>query len=254
MPNDDINYPVTNSDEWLQPSDEKKVGVMMLTRVPNDINSMAVAYFKYPPAGQDGPVCANEYICSRLGRQLGLPTAKVQFREFDQKNGVLSFLVAVEAIPWDQVPSKIKNAMPLYLHDYKLLAKSLVFDAFINNVDRHGDNFMISRISPQEEKYNFHLIDHGHALLGPSSTPTPNIFNFQQHVMLVELQALKENGMKFFNTALKAVTDLSETTISNIIDEVPEPYLPTDLKAAAKAMLLGRQQNIYNEFKKYVES
>lgn len=249
---DDINYPVINTDNWLQPTGEKKAGVQMLTRVPDDINGMAVAYFKYPPEGQNGPVSANEYICSKIGRKIGLPTAKVQFREFDGKHGVLSFLVDVEPTPWNQVPTKIKNAMPLYFYDFKLLAKMLVFDVFINNIDRHGDNFMISRVSPQEEKYKFHLIDHGHALLGPSAEHTQNTFNFNQHIMLQELNELKTKGIKFFNKALKDVTDLSEMDINQIIDQVPDTYLTNEDKIAAKSMLLERQQKIYNEFSMYI--
>jgi hypothetical protein len=243
---------IVNTDEWLQTTDEKKTGVQMLTRVPNNINGMAAAYFKYPPPGQDGPVSANEFVACRIGRSLHLPTAKVQFKEFDGKHGVLSYLVAVEPTPWNQVPMKIKTALPLYLHDFKLLPNVLVFDTFINNIDRHGDNFMISRLTPLEEKYHFHLIDHGHSLLGPTLNQPPASFNFPQHIMLSELQDLRKNGIEYFHDALKLVTDLSEDSLRTIIFMVPDTYITKEQRDQMLQLLLQRQQTIYNEFKSYV--
>jgi len=253
MVNED-QEPVLNNDDWLQVAGEKKAGVQMLTRVPSDINGMAAAYFKYAPPGQDGPVAANEFVASRLGRLLNLPTAKVQFKEFDGKSGILSFHVATEAVPWNQVPQLIKTDLPLYLNDYDLLAHVTVFDVLINNIDRHGDNLMASRLAGRKVKYLFHLIDHGHTLLGPTANPTPNVFSFPQHIMLPELQALKRHGIEFFEDALRAAQNIEEAAVVAIVDAVPDTYITSQQRQQMKELILQRQQTLYNEFKRYVQT
>lgn len=243
-----MDYPATNTDEWTQVGPEKKQGVLNLVRDTGDVATVTVSWFKYRLSDDNGPIPANEFIASKLGILLDLPVAKIQFKEFDGKMGSLSFSVAAEPYKWAQFPFKAN--IPAYIEEYELLAHILVFDVFINNLDRNPDNLIYE--STRRRKYRLHLIDHGHSLLGPSSSPTPKeIFSFDQHVMIQELKELFDHGIDFFKDALTKVQNISEAQIDEILTFVPSNYLDGIQRVAIKDMLLYRRDNIYNEVELY---
>jgi hypothetical protein len=238
-----------NNDDWIQIGSEKKSGVLNLAKIPSHVGDVGTAWFKYRLNNSVGPIPANEYIASCLGNLLNLPVAKIQFKEFEGRDGVLSFIVAPEPYTWSQFP--YKEDIAAYIQDFDMLAYMLVFDVFINNVDRNPDNLLYSRATMNRRKYHFHLIDHGHSLWGPGTEPSTNDFRFEQHIMLEELRKLFNHGLEFFEPALNNVKNISTEQIQQIIEAVPEKYLTDQQKQHTKELLLSRQEKIYNEFETY---
>jgi hypothetical protein len=240
-------YPPVNTDNWVQIGIEKKSGVLNVIKDSSDVADMTVAWFKYRINNDAGPIPANEFICSKLGQLLHLPVAKIQFKEFAGHLGTLSFIVAPEPNKWAHFP--YKTSLPAHIENYDLLAEIIVFDVFINNLDRNPDNIIYSKVPTRRNKYFLHLIDHGHCLLGPSTQPTPkDNYNFDQHIQLNEFKELLTNGIDYFHDAIMKVQQITETNINEILELVPSEYLTDEQKIAAKDMLLHRAETIYNEF------
>ncbi len=251
MPRDD--YPPTNTDSWTQYGPERKSGVLNLIRDSNDVGQIMACWFKYPLSEESGPIPANEFIACRLGELLRLPVAKIQFKEFTDKQGSISLSVAPEPLKWATFPYKTK--LPVYLDDYDSLAKIVVFDVWINNTDRNADNLLYSQVEDKRKKYRLHLIDHGHALYGPSKAPSPmDDFNFPAHVMLPELMALFEHGIDFFDEAIQAIQHVTDAQIAKIIDMVPGQYLSLEQREHIKNMLSYRRENLYNRIEEKCRS
>lgn len=245
---DTNDYQPINTDDWVQIGEEKKSGVLNVVKNTSDVGDISVAWFKFRVNDDVGPIPANEFICSKLGKILNLPVAKIQFKEFAGRHGTLSFSVATEPYKWAQFP--YKSSLAAHVFNYDLLAEILVFDVFINNLDRNPDNLIYSKASTTRNKYELHLIDHGHCLLGPSQQPTANDnFNFDQHIQIPEFKELLNNGMDFFHDAInKVVNTITEAEIDRIMAEVPTQYLTDEQKTQAKAMLLYRKEKLYNEY------
>lgn len=245
---DSNDYPPTNTDDWIQIGQEKKSGVLNVVKNSSDVADISVAWFKYRTTEEAGPIPANEFISSKLGRLLNLPVAKIQFKEFAGHHGTLSFSVATEPYKWAQFP--YKSNLAAHIFNYDLLADILVFDVFINNLDRNPDNLIYSKVSTTRNKYDLHLIDHGHCLLGPSQQPTPNDnFNFDQHIQIPEFKELLTNGMDFFHDAINRISNtVTEAEIDRIMSEIPEQYLNEEQKNHTKAMILYRKEKLYNEY------
>src|SRR5688572_16685390 len=94
------DYPPVNTDPWTQYGEMRKSGVLNLIRDSRDVGQITTCWFKYRTHEESGPIPANEFIACKLGEQLGLPVAKIQFKEFAEKQGSISLLVAPEPLKW----------------------------------------------------------------------------------------------------------------------------------------------------------
>lgn len=240
------DYPSINTDAWTQYGPERKSGVLNLVRDSNDVGQIMACWFKYPQSNDSGPIPANEFIACKLGELLDLPVAKIQFKDLAGKKGSISLSVAPEPLKWANFPYKSK--LQVYLDNYDVLSQIIAFDVWTNNQDRNADNLLYSQAEQRKKKYKLHLIDHGHAIYGPSSQPTPKeAFSFNTHVLLPELSGLFSHGIDFFRGAIEEIQHIKDEQIHAIIDLVPEGYMTQEQKDYVKNMLSYRRDKLYNE-------
>jgi hypothetical protein len=139
---------------------KKICSIWMITRINNKKKQMA--YFKIPKTGE--VYLANELISYRLAKLLHLNVAKTQLAKIQGKQGVISFVQPGRGHhTWKQLNKKLNNQIIKYIVNPKLLLKTFVFDIWICNLDRHGENLITFPIG---NKYSFYLFDHNLALFG----------------------------------------------------------------------------------------
>ena len=237
---------IINQDQW-RVEEERKPGVKMLIKKPTANFDLKGAFFKYPLDAARLPVPSNEFICYCLGTMLGLPVAKVEFKELEGQLGILSYLFHLDPNHWSSYP--YRNDITGTLRNADLLPTMIVFDCWINNNDRGGENLMFAAVSRREPRYEFHLIDNANTLLGPDINSTwPDHFNFDSHVPMEEFRSLFQRGIEYFADALSDVSSITDEKISYVLDLIPESYIDASRKTMILNLLISRRDRIYTEF------
>lgn len=238
---------IINTSNWMFLK-ENKTGVKILSSIPVGYTDATHAYFKYPIANPTGPICANEFIAARLGQKLELPINKTQFKNFDGIDGVLIEKSPGEVNMWRNFP--FKDDLARTLDSFDLLIKTVVFDIFIENLDRNPDNIIYSRI--RNKKYDFYLIDHSISLYGSSPQPLDyNAFPFSSMVQIEELRKLFNKGFDIFKGDIQKITELDDVYITELVNSVPENYLSSAQKNSIKDLLINRKSMIYNKIETF---
>ncbi|WCK56388.1 hypothetical protein PP175_10980 [Aneurinibacillus sp. Ricciae_BoGa-3] len=216
-------------------------------------------YFKFTTRKQwyfSGPMIANEWIAASLANRLGFPvaqltTASVRGPDGVIRRGVVSVEVpAQEVITWREADEKVHCAPEQYLNHIEKLCTLVVFDAWIANIDRAlGKNLILYRDHP-DEKYNWYLIDHGHALYGSPRKWKRGAWNsllWQQlwrfyHVPngLLRIQS----SFSALEPMIRKIESLRSSEIDAALKNVPRGYLRHKESLFIKRLLLHRQKRI----------
>jgi hypothetical protein len=141
--------------EFVQPHDQK----------PNDIwivrRGTTLGYFKF---GWDTLNRGVDYTMSRLAWDMGLPTPEVCLAQVQGMSGLVSVSVPLPHGKWVQyAPNDANYSDPeAFLTNVNDLLGMFVFDVWVGNTDRHGENFMLH--TKPGGKFELWPIDHGHCL------------------------------------------------------------------------------------------
>lgn len=236
--------------EIIEEKKDRYVSVYQVGRIVN--GEKEVAFFKFTtPTKQKkyiGPLAANEWIANRLGTLLQIPVAKTEFAVIDGHLGVVSYQHPSPYIKsWNKFNKEMSTEIEQMIVNWKRLFKTFVFDAWICNIDRNGENILVY---PEEEKFNFYLIDHELCLLGAirfenKSWDSKYWLNIRRYTRGYEpalLKFIKEyQELKPF---VDEIWSICPTTISAVIDSCPEEILSSEEKETMMEFLLYRQRKL----------
>jgi len=232
-----------NSESWSTVSLGKPGKI--LTR----INPPMIAYFRAirNDPNQTGPTSANEYIASRLGSEIGLPMAKIEFINHEDSLGTISFLVATNAQTWSNFP--FANDFELNLNDVKQVADMIVFDTWIQNDDRNQENLMNVK-NIYTKKYDLYFIDNTESLYGSPKPTTRNSGNFSAEgvIKIDKFKELLNRDFAFFEPSILKVESIQDDMISSIIEEVPAEFILDDERKFINEFIKSRKAGIRKYF------
>lgn len=240
-----------NSDTWIT-AEVGKPGKILTRTSPHP---PTIAYFR-PNRGdsnQTGPTNANEYIVSRLGTELGLPMAKIDFISHENQLGTISFLVATNSQTWSNFP--FPNDFEVHLNNLQQVADMIVFDTWIQNDDRNHENLMnVSNVFTK--KYDLYFIDNTESLYGSPKPTTRDRANFNvDGVLKIDgFKKLLKNGFSFFEPTISRIEALQDVTIDNIVEEVPVEFIVDDERIFIKDFIKSRKLGIRKYFSDYCQA
>lgn len=216
-------------------------------------------YFKFTTQKHwfySGTMIANEFIAAALARQLGFPTAKLEYTSVvgpdgKKQKGIVSVSEdANEVITWYEAPAYVWNQPEKYVEQVDLLSQLVVFDAWITNIDRApGKNLILYRQNSWE-KYKWYLIDHGHTLFGSprkwkrgswNSAIWKKLWRFYNVPRgLLRLQSCKDN----LEPMIRKIENMTRKEIEMAIGEAPKETIQKKEKEFIKKLLLTRKKQI----------
>ncbi|WP_369125202.1 HipA family kinase [Alicyclobacillus fastidiosus] len=189
---------------------------------------------------------ANELICNRLAKLLGLPVATTKVATINGKVGVLSIANHSRKVrTWKQVLRKRSNLRKIIIKP-KRLYKTFVFDVWVCNVDRSGNNIMVYSTG---KKYNFYLIDHELTLLGAvryeerrwCSAYWDDVIRYTYGYKPI----LRSHGRDYSKLApyVRTIRRIHPKTIRRVINSVPSRFIsPGDKILTEKILLRPRRR------------
>lgn len=211
-----------NSDTWVT-AEVAKPGKILTRTNPRP---PTISYFRQcrSDPNQAGPINANEYIVSRLGIEMALPMAKIDFINHEGLLGTISFLVATDSQSWSNFP--FPNDFEQYLNNLQQVADMIVFDTWIQNTDRNQENLMNVR-NIFTKKYDLYFIDNTESLYGSAKPTSKNIndFNADSALKIDSFRKLLKNDFAFFEPSVARIEAIQDVTIDNIIEEVPPEFI-----------------------------
>jgi hypothetical protein len=229
----------------------RKLGpVWVVTRDKNGRKQKG--YFKFPTRKNKkyaGPLLANELISYRLARSLNLKVAKIELTKIKGKQGIVSIVrPARYHYTWNELGKRLNDSIINHINESEQLLKTFVFDIWICNIDRHGENLITF---PLGNKYSFYLIDHGLALLGAikrrrvpwNSSYWNHVVKYNQHYV----RGLRSYiyGYQQLSPFVKQIQSIPAHKIKKIVKSVPTSILPYNKKKIVIKLLLSRQKNLH---------
>lgn len=196
---------------------------------------------KGPTYVPDHPmVAANELICVRLARQMGLPVLDFDVAEL---NGELFF--ASRRMVAGTFHPQIDPALLARCVNRDRVYDVVVFDAWVCNRDRHHENLVVRQPKPTPGGELLLLNDHSHcpvyppALVAdlPSLVPSP-ISAYSAHLAFVR-DAITD--LALLDVALTSAESISDAMINAIVAAVPERLLPVPDRVYYTTLLNGRR-------------
>ncbi|KAF2992861.1 hypothetical protein MJC1_00442 [Methylocystis sp. MJC1] len=109
----------------------------------------------------------------------------------------------------------------------RVLAEVYAFDLFINNVDRHENNFICCK---HDGYYRLYLIDHARALFSRGYEGFPLA---KEHGTIFTARGIRERHGFDLDAALALVGKLEKLapeSITRVVDSTPDEWLPSDEK------------------------
>lgn len=213
------------------------------------ISPPMLAYFRPSRvnADQAGPLNANEYIASRLGAEIEIPMAKIDFISHEEALGTISFLVAMNAQSWSNFP--FRTDYNPYLTNPQQLIEMIVFDTWIHNEDRNQENLMFAK-NIYTKKYDLYLIDNTEALYGSSKPTSRDITHFSASgvVKIDEFKKLLDNNYADFELCIAKIESMQDDKIKSIIDEVPTEFIVDDERDFIYNFLTSRKSGLRGHF------
>ncbi len=215
-------------------------------------------FFKFAYATQwydAGPIAGNEWIAKKFADKLGLPAADVELASVVDQGKTLPGIVSlpktgVTLTNWSRLPDSVKHHMEDHVCHADLLTGTIVFDAWLTNIDRaSGKNIIL--YDGQAVCLEWYLIDHGYALYGcprkwadhDLGSPYWNdVWRFY-HVPRGFLRMATRGSIYRMVDRIQALKD---DEIRSIIKSVPDPLYDKQLQVKTISLLLDRKQNLYN--------
>ncbi|WCK55787.1 hypothetical protein PP175_07585 [Aneurinibacillus sp. Ricciae_BoGa-3] len=208
-------------------------------------------YFKFATRKNQkrvGPLLANEMISYRLGNLLKLNVATILRARIKGKQGTVSLVKpARNHYTWKQLDKKLEHPVIYYIKNRKELLKTLVFDMWICNLDRHGDNLIVY---PTGTKLNFYLIDHGLALLGAvkwrkeewDSPYWNHVTKYNKHYpsgLIPYIYSYRQ-----LSPYVQMIQNTPVSKIKQVVNSTPASILPARSKRVVIKLLLKRQKKL----------
>jgi hypothetical protein len=235
--------------------------IWIITRTKNEKKQMG--YFKIPNRNRKGkkytgPVLlANELISYRLAKVLNLNVAEIKLAKIQGRQGVISIVQSVQPLyTWKQLNNILNDQIIKYIDDPEQLLKTFVFDIWICNLDRHGDNLITFPIG---NKYSFYLIDHGRALLGAmklrrvpwNSSYWNHVAKYNRHYV----QGLRSyiSSYEQLSPFVEQIQSVPAHKIKKIVNSVPTSILPNNKKNIVIKLILSRQKNLHVIVKRWIK-
>ena len=216
-------------------------------------------YFKFATKEQwffSGPMIANEWIAAALAKRLGFPVADLEVAvvtgpDDTRQHGLVSIeQPGKEVVTWREAGEEVWQKPELHVNFTDLLAATVVFDAWIANIDRaSGKNLVLVRNSPSE-RYNWYLIDHGHALYGSPRKWKRGAWNAQIWQQLWRFYNVPkgllrlQSSMSALEPMIRKIEGLREHDIEAAVRSVPPGYLGSKERVFIKRLLLERQKQL----------
>ncbi|MGB8956804.1 MAG: HipA family kinase [Tumebacillaceae bacterium] len=216
-------------------------------------------YFKFATKEQwffSGPMIANEWIAAELAKRLGFPVAELDLTavtgpDESRQRGLVSIeYPAKEILTWNEAGEEVWRHPEQHVHDIDLLASTVVFDAWIANIDRaSGKNLVLYRHHPSE-KYSWYLIDHGHALYGSPRKWKRGAWNAQIWQQLWRFYNVPkgllrlQSSMTTLEPMIRRIEELREHDIDAAIRSVPAGHLGNKERVFIKRLLMNRQKQL----------
>jgi hypothetical protein len=237
----------------------RKLGpVWVVTRNKN--GKKHKGYFKFPTRKTrkyTGPLLANELISYRLARELHLKVAKIRRAKIQGKRGVVSLVrPALRHYHWSEFSKKVSKPIIDHIDKPERLLKTFVFDIWICNVDRHGNNLITYR---KGNKYSFYLIDHGLTLLGAIkwgglpwySSLWDDVARYNQHYV----QGLRSYIYSYrqLSPFVEQIQRIPEYRIRKIVESLPASILSHHEKKIVIKLLLYRQWHLHFIVQRWVD-
>lgn len=208
-----------------------------------------IGFFKFTKPNHEkyiGPLVANELICNRLAKAIGLPVAKTTVTTINGRRGIISLKMSNNRLRrWDHVitPKNVFNTVV----SPRRLYKTLVFDIWICNIDRSGKNIMVY---PTSQKYDFYLIDHELALLGAiryenkrwNSAYWDDVSKCTHGYHPVLLRYMKNYAV--LAPYVRRIQNIQPETIRSVLNSISPDFLSVQDKMLTEKLLLRRQRRL----------
>lgn len=198
-----------NNDVWRQQRVTES-GIRVL--VTGDGMNLKAAYFKNL-SRRAGPSIFNEYIAYKLGVILDYPIPKIEFLNFGDELGIISHNVPLTEpfqalISKDDIISLIENA--------NIFSKSVVFDFWVRNVDRHDKNLIVQNTALN--KYRVYMVDHELSLFGQDNNPPASLvdFPFGELIKIPKMKSLIPNQDSLIKEA-ETIEGIADETIKQLL-------------------------------------
>jgi hypothetical protein len=202
-----------------------------------------IVKFKNNPI-QGTRALVNEYVAGRLAQLLGLPVPRFKIvhisRQFFRDNPTLfryrfqpGHQFASEYIPNCLKKIDKKSLTQLNIINRKHLAGIIVFDQWVNNIDRRNRNILLRPIS-RDRGYKLFMIDQGHSFSYFDYLSHKRECRWTPETLEFLPQKLKPNAFyrwckrrsrrEAFAWYLKKIQQLSEKQIHQVIASIPKDW------------------------------
>ncbi|MGZ4112234.1 MAG: HipA family kinase [Tumebacillaceae bacterium] len=214
-------------------------------------------YFKFTTEDQwyyAGPMIANEYIAAALAERVGLPVGELEQASIAGADGIVQKGIVSVEVPafemrtWAQASDEVRQEPERHVKDIDLLAQTVVFDAWICNVDRAAGKNLILYRNNTEKKYDWYLIDHGLTLYGSPRKWKRGAWNspFWEQLWrfynvpkgLLRLQS----NQKVLLPMIEKIEALQPSDIDDALRKVPRGHLKDKERQFIRTLLLHRQK------------
>jgi hypothetical protein len=207
---------------------------------------------------------ANEFIASALARRLGFPVSELEMAEIAGPGGVLQrgmvscAAAAKEIITWKEAGKRVYLNPAKYVKRINQLRSLIVFDAWITNIDRAAGKNLILFNNGTGEKYDWYLIDHGHALYGSprkwkrggwNAPIWQKIWCFY-HTPKGLLR--QQSSWAVLEPMVRQIERLTEADIEAALDHAPQGYLSIDKRRFIKRLLITRKKQLRGMIKRWL--
>lgn len=206
-----------------------------------------------------------EYLCNQMGKLLGVSVAEFYFIDFNgDKIFVTKNFIKPGASPTDlqhiyhfrpddkhscEGIINVITEKTQRPHDVKMFIRTILFDSLIGNHDRHGRNlaFIITArntsLSPIYDNVSYLSLESGNMLradfnpTGKISTSKTFEPNMRDYVKELKKLGFKDDIQEFYNNI----------KLSQLYQVIDESFCSTLMKAAIKALIKKRFEELENE-------
>jgi hypothetical protein len=245
----------SHGDQWIE-IDRRHVSYCKIV-ILKEANGLRRGFFKFKERSY-GPLAANERLAYELGTMLDLPVPGIQFLTWDGMDGVVSHCIpGHEPLEWRFLPEQAKEGFLGCFENGGVLPCVGVFDAWITNCDRHGDNLMFSRTD--SGKYMFYMIDHGLAFLGQkgkfanSSWNDPEWSDMGKFLRIAEIRSamIKLESLDNYTAGIRSMSD---DDIWNLANGMPEGYITEEERTSTARLLIDRKLSLDEMLRRWKSS
>ncbi|HZG61390.1 MAG TPA: HipA family kinase [Anoxybacillus sp.] len=182
--------------------------------------SLYVVKFKNNPKGPR--VLVNEFVAGELAKLLNLPVPSFKILPFPPPNSGHQF--CSKYIPKAFGLPKNPPAKHL-ISNRKEIIGLILFDYWINNIDRHRNNILLKQNS--NGMYHVYIIDHSHCFPGHHRWSIHSLRNGPQKLKSRSVHhwiASLLDDFSEFDECLEKIMNISKESLRKIISSIPQDW------------------------------